>query len=188
MVNERLIAYIQQEEAQGYSAPQLRTWLMRYGHPAEEVDEALRYAGEQNLHPALVNAQPQAPDQESEAKQTVTRGDARPLSITIIAVLFCIQAVTVLVPGIYVLVAGGVAIADLPLIGPIIAGVSIIFSLFFLVQAALFGAAGWGLWTLKRWGRITALVLSVLLCLSIVGLIPGAIYLYFLIREKQAFH
>ena len=49
MVNQELINYIKTEEAQGYSPEQLRTYLLQYGYPSQDVDEAIQYANNNNL-------------------------------------------------------------------------------------------------------------------------------------------
>lgn len=52
-MNPQLIEYIKREEAQGFSAQQLHQWLLKNGYKEEAVVEALQYASQQNLHPAL---------------------------------------------------------------------------------------------------------------------------------------
>ena len=45
MVEKELIDYIKSTEAQGYAPQQLRSFLIKQGHSAKDVDEALRVMG-----------------------------------------------------------------------------------------------------------------------------------------------
>jgi uncharacterized membrane protein (DUF2068 family) len=48
---------------------------------------------------------------------------------------------------------------------------------------------GYGLWTLKNWARIIAIIGSVLICLTIIGIPIGAIFIWLLVKKdtKEAF-
>ena len=52
MVNQQLVNYIKAQEARGYSAQQLRNYLMQKGYNQAEVDGAIRYAGAGNTYPS----------------------------------------------------------------------------------------------------------------------------------------
>ena len=55
MVNHQLINYIKTEEAQGYTAQQIRNYLIQQGYNAQEVDEAISYANQKNIYPTQQN-------------------------------------------------------------------------------------------------------------------------------------
>jgi thiol:disulfide interchange protein len=56
--------------------------------------------------------------------------------------------------------------------------------IFFLLAAANF-AAGWGLWQRREWGRLTAIVLSVIRLINFpVGTIIGGLIIWFLVQPQ----
>jgi cation transport ATPase len=52
MINQELINYIKTEEAQGYTPQQLSDYLIQQGYSAQEVDEAMKYANQQQTNNA----------------------------------------------------------------------------------------------------------------------------------------
>lgn len=83
----------------------------------------------------------------------------RPTGVTIIAVLFFIGGALAILSGLYILAV------PLPWI-PVLTSYQIVIGIAAIIAGGLDIAAGWGLWTLQNWGRITAIVL---LGLSAVG-------------------
>jgi len=68
---------------------------------------------------------------------------------------------------------------------PIVAIVMAFAILLVLVFAAAYGAVGWGLWNLKPWARLGAIVLAGLGLLSIpIGTIIGGLTLWYLFQPE----
>jgi len=182
MVNQGLIKYIKTEEAQGYTPKQLKDVLLKEGWPEKDIDDAIKYANQKNIFPS----------QDLQKKQAVKQ---RPTSITVIAILYFIIAGLGLLNGIYTLLMGESALltggiintnpAIIAIIGTFIAIISIVIIIISLFNALI----GWGLWTLKNWARIIAIIQIILSMLTIVGIPIAAIFLVFLIKKstKEAF-
>ena len=72
----------------------------------------------------------------------------------------------------------GTAAAIIAMIGLLGGGI-------FLLLAAANFAAGWGLWQRREWGRLTAIVLSVIRLINFpVGTIIGGLIIWFLIQPQ----
>ena len=181
MPNKELIKYIKTEEAQGYTPAQLKKVLLGQGWPKKDVDEAIKYADKKNILPAKTSSKKQ-----------------RPTSITVIAILYFISGSLGFLYTMYLMVSGEAAILSNPLLAdnPIAASIASIAGTMIIVTS-LIGAVlnlfniviGWGLWTLKNWARIIAIIQSILVMITIVGLPIGIIFLIFLVKKttKQAF-
>lgn len=86
----------------------------------------------------------------------------RPTGVTIIAVLFFVAGALTILSGLYTLAVPIPYVAWMPAL----TSYQIVIGILAILVGGLDIAAGWGLWTLQNWGRITAIVL---LALSAVG-------------------
>ncbi len=198
MVNPQLIEYLRREEAQGFSAQQLRAWLLQNGYSEQEVDEGLQYAAQQQLHPAF---QPPAPGiapkavgvpgtagagqkaisaeaarAELRRREQAARQHQRSRGVTTAAVLLFVQAVLLLLlAGLIVslrhpLVQGFLGsagetdeeVAGPPFIGTLTGTLGFVLSGMLAVLALALVVAGWGAWKIKKWARMTGLILGIL--------------------------
>jgi hypothetical protein len=121
----------------------------------------------------------------------------RPEGITLLAALFWILAILALVGSLFIVVTKDAIIEfieDQPevteeivdLVDSVLMGTGIII----FVLALLYIITGWGLWTLKSWARIVALILAVISLLSFpIGTIIGIVVLWYLFKPeiKKAF-
>ena len=124
--------------------------------------------------------------------------DTRPEGITLLATLFWILAILALVGSLFMLATKDAIIEiieDQPevtgeiidIVDSVMLGTGII--IFFL--ALCYIITGWGLWTLKSWARIVALILAAISLLSFpIGTIIGIVALWYLFKPdiKKAFH
>lgn len=68
---------------------------------------------------------------------------------------------------------------------PIVAIVTVVVAFALLAFAAFYGVIGWGLWQLKPWARLGAIVLAGLSLLSIpIGTIIGGLTLWYLFQPE----
>lgn len=68
---------------------------------------------------------------------------------------------------------------------PIVAIVIAVVILILLAVAVAFGVVGWGLWTLKPWARLGAIILAVLGLLNVpVGTIISVVTLWYLFQPE----
>lgn len=91
----------------------------------------------------------------------------RPTGITIIAILFFIGGVLTILSGL------GTLTMPVPFIGLVpLASYQVVIGLFLIFLGSIELIAGWGLWTIKNWGRILTIILLVLGAISnlIIGL------------------
>jgi hypothetical protein len=99
----------------------------------------------------------------------------RPTGITILAVLYFIGAVFLLL-GAFAFFAGGSflaqVLASMPGMSTLAGGLVTVVGVVLLAFAALYGATGYGLISLKSWGRILAIIFTVL---GLVGTLVGFI-------------
>ena len=100
----------------------------------------------------------------------------RPLGVTILAILHFIGVFFAICAGLLMILGMGffaAALARAANIGSggagIIAGLGVVLAIFAFIGAAISGLIGWGLWNLKNWARITAMVFAVLGMLGGVG-------------------
>jgi uncharacterized membrane protein (DUF2068 family) len=124
----------------------------------------------------------------------------RPDGVSLLAILFYLLAALSLIGGIFLVAASDSLVdlveeeattdipdwvmnnmRDLLTVGGVIA---IIIGLFYAIT-------GWGLWNLKSWSRLVAIILAVISLLNIpIGTIIGLVVLWYLFKPeiKQAFH
>lgn len=124
--------------------------------------------------------------------------NARPEGIALLAALFWILAILALVGGLFMVGTKDAIIGimeDQPevteeiidLVDSVLLGAGIIT----FVLAILYIITGWGLWKLKSWARIVAMILAVISLLSFpIGTIIGIVVLWYLFKPeiKTAFH
>jgi hypothetical protein len=122
----------------------------------------------------------------------------RPEGITLLAALFWILAILALVGSLFMLATKDAIIKiieDQPevtkeiidIVDSVLLGTGIIIFIF----AICYTITGWGLWTLKSWARIVALILAGISLLSFpIGTIIGIVVLWYLFKPeiKKAFH
>jgi hypothetical protein len=116
----------------------------------------------------------------------------RPDGVTIVSIVHFVEAglflliacVLIMVPFIVSTATRGDAEAReiaLPIVTVVM---SILIGIFFLYGAAN-AVIGWGLWQMQPWGRLGAIVLSVLRCLNIpVGTVIGGLILWYLFQPE----
>jgi hypothetical protein len=99
----------------------------------------------------------------------------RPIGVTILAILCFLMTAVMLLAGLGLGLGMGLVGMSPDVgggMGAMLAGLGIAGAVFFLIIAVLYGLMGWGLWTLKNWARIIALVFAVLgLCFGVLGLL-----------------
>ncbi|MFN2187609.1 MAG: hypothetical protein ACK2T3_02480 [Candidatus Promineifilaceae bacterium] len=107
----------------------------------------------------------------------------RPTGVTVIAVLFIISAIPSLVGTVlFILEAFKEGFTTGPVVSIYTLLLGIVATLFYGVLAL---AAGWGLFSLKDWGRSLAIFVSVFLLFVIpVGTIIGAVVIWYLRKEE----
>jgi len=115
---------------------------------------------------------------------------ARPLGITILAVLAAIGGVFLLLGGLAAVGLGGLAASGTG--SGLLGGLVAVFGILFLILGVVYLAFAYGAWTLKRWawtlgiaGQIVSLALAALNAVSgngvnIVGILISVAILYYL--------
>lgn len=93
----------------------------------------------------------------------------RPTGVTVIAILYMIGAAFCVVLGVLMFVGGGFMATMMNQqasggsgVAGILAGLGAALGVVVLVFGAIDAVVGWGLWSLKEWGRIMAIILSAL--------------------------
>lgn len=111
----------------------------------------------------------------------------RPDGVTLISVYYWFLAVLFAlgICGVFVGLFSSIARGERGIIGAII---GLVFGLFFTVAAALAtGAVGWGLWSLKSWARMAAIVLAILQLFAFpIGTVIGALIIWYLWQDPDA--
>lgn len=113
----------------------------------------------------------------------------RPDGVTLLAIWHFITALFFLL-GMCVISIGLIAVMASP--GPqedaVVAAIAILFVMFVvLVCGGAFALVGWGLWALKSWSRIAAIVLAILQLPGFpVGTIIGGLTLWYLLSDPDA--
>lgn len=176
-MNQQLIDYIKREEAQGYTAQQLHDWLLRYGYQEQDVNEALRYAADKNLHPALDANNPRQPQnkpkldaakarellrQRQQAAAAAARG--RPGVVTAAAILLWVLAGLGILKAAYFLAAFFLTSIqfELPFAAfmygrpGFVVAAGILSICIFQIVVAIY------VWKGERWARITGAILGAL--------------------------
>lgn len=180
MGNQRLMKDIKTGLAEGWPLKKLRGYLVSQWYGPAEVDQALKFT----------------------AGRTEIRSE-RPTSVTILAVLFFISGVFSMFGLIISVVPSLFYSPTIPFLGELVGGfvvyLGILSAFIGVILSAFMGVLGflvaWGLWNLKNWARITAIVLFVLIVLfmlsrfTIIGVLPAVLFIYILVKKstKQAF-
>ena len=126
------------------------------------------------------------------------RIDTRPEGITLLAALFWILAILALVGSLFMMGTKDAIIEimeDQPEVTEeiidLVDSVLLWAGIIIFILAIFYIITGWGLWTLKSWARIAAIVLAVISLLSFpIGTIIGIVVLWYLFKPeiKKAFH
>jgi hypothetical protein len=104
----------------------------------------------------------------------------RPTGVTVISILYFLGAAFCLLFGLLAFAGGGFLATIMNQQGQagasgmagIMAGLGAALGVFFIIIGAVDGLVGWGLWKLKGWARIVALIFSVLgACSQLFGLL-----------------
>ena len=129
-------------------------------------------------------------------EQVISKG--RPDGITLLSALFWILAIIAIIGSLFMLGAKDAIIdiieedSDTPnwvidLVDSIFVGIGVIS----FIIGIIYVIVGWGLWTMKSWARLAAIVLAVISLISFpIGTILGIIILWYLFKPeiKEAFH
>jgi signal transduction histidine kinase len=111
----------------------------------------------------------------------------RPDGVTLISIYYWFLAAlfTLGICGVFVGMFTSIASGERGVVGAIIA---LVFGLFFTLAAAVATAAvGWGLWNLKSWARMAAIVLAVLQLFGFpIGTVIGALIIWYLWQDPDA--
>lgn len=107
----------------------------------------------------------------------------RPTGVTILAVLSFIGAVFTALGGLALMLGMGAAGAAMRQsgeaaggLGALLLGLGAIAGVLFLILAVVYGAIGYGLWTLRSWARIVTLVFMILgAALAALGLLASLV-------------
>lgn len=179
-MDPRVIAYIRSEEAQGFTPVQLRAELMRHGYTAEQADAAIRYADREQIY--------RAPD-HMWSEYHEADAEKRPKVVTVLAAVHfgCGGFATMI--GLLFAAGGFGLVRALP---GFLSGIGFVLYSFTIIMLALgvyLLLVGWGLWSMRRWGRLLALVFSAASLFTVVGIPLSAALYYYLTRAeiKKAF-
>jgi hypothetical protein len=160
MVNQELVDYLKNGVSQGHTLDTLKQHLVTSGYQQSDVDEA---AG---------SVSQGAPVSQGQVNM--------PKEIKVISILFFAMAGLALLVGILSGLLLGLASTYQPN-ALILAGFYFFLG---LIGSAFYFVAGYGLWKMKNWGRILAVLLAILMIPSFVGIIPAGFLLYFLLRKE----
>ena len=175
MVNQQLVDYIRTQEAQGYTQQQLRDSLIQQGYNPIDVHEAIEAAAK----PA------EAQQPENKPKKGVSLG------VTLIALTFLINGGSLVFKNAGNLIRGAPNIAAessinivTALIGGIYSAFFVAFSILWLVVGTIFLLTSLGLWLQKKWGRILAIISSILMMSFIITIPVSIIFLVVLFNRN----
>lgn len=111
----------------------------------------------------------------------------RPDGVTLISVYhwFLAAMFTLGICGVFFGMFSAIAGGERGVIGAVI---GLVFGLFFTVAAAITTAlVGWGLWNLKSWARMAAIVLAILQLFAFpIGTVIGALIIWYLWQDPDA--
>ena len=128
----------------------------------------------------------------------MNKATSRPDGITLLSALFWVLALLAIIGGLIMMVTSNAIIElieeegkDVPhevidLLDSLFIGISIII----IIIGVLYIIAGWGLWTMKSWARLVAIILAIISVLNFpIGTILGIIILWYLFKPeiKEAF-
>ena len=171
MINQALVEYIKQVEQKGFSKDQIRARLLKEGYKEEDIDYAFANAESFRMPPP---AMPELPK--------------RPLGISILAILYIIGGLLSIAFGVLLELSGTAYLEGVPY-ASLITGFITVIAVLLILDGFFNIFIGVGLWKLKRWARICAIVFSILGILSIIGALFSIIFLVILFRKntKKAF-
>ncbi|MFH1211796.1 MAG: DUF2127 domain-containing protein [Candidatus Woesearchaeota archaeon] len=193
MVNQELVEYLKTQLSQGYTAEQMRGFLTQQGYSQADVDDALMFTMQEGAQPQPSQfQQPQGFQSNTPAQQNAAANASglkkRPGSVSFVSIMFFIAGFLNLLFGVIMIVAGSSAHWFIQSLIP--AAAVLVISLFTVIAIAMIfsGAinviAGWGLWNLKNWARILAIVLSALAIFSVITLPLGIIFIILLTKKS----
>ena len=123
-------------------------------------------------------------------EQVVSKG--RPDGITLLSALFWVLAILAIISGLFMIGAkdalieiieedSGTSQSVIDFIDSIFIGVGVIM----FILAIIYIVVGWGLWTLKSWARLAAIILAIISLISFpIGTILGIIILWYLFKPE----
>jgi len=102
-------------------------------------------------------------------------GEARPAGVTIIAILSFVAGILAILAGaLSTLLAGLIGAATDTAVGGIFGGFFAVIGVVILVIGIAYLVTGYGLWQLRRWAWLAALVLSAIsLVITVLGMFGG---------------
>ena len=117
---------------------------------------------------------------------------SRPDGITLLSMLFWVLAILAIIGGIFMLGAKNAIIDIMEEEGDVsqsvidfVDSILIVIGLIAFIIGILYLITGWGLWTLKPWARIIAIVLAIISLFNFpVGTIIGIIILWYLFKPE----
>lgn len=123
-------------------------------------------------------------------EQVVSKG--RPDGITLLSALFWVLALLAIISGLFMIGAkdalieiieedSGTSQSVIDFIDSIFIGVGVIM----FILTIIYIVVGWGLWTLKSWARLAAIILAIISLISFpIGTILGIIILWYLFKPE----
>lgn len=193
MVDSAIIDYVRREESEGYTPDQIRDVLLQQGYAEDDVRAAFDAAHGTSPKPAG-NKMPSMPGSSAipAAAYSAWEGQGtgggsahqRPVSISVIAMLFLLSGIAGWVSGLGLMLnVGTEPFANVPLIGGYLASAFQIMVLVILFIGAMNLISGWGLWNLKNWGRMIAIILMSISLIFIITIPISIVFLYFLMNK-----
>lgn len=174
MVDQRLVAYIRAEEAQGFTPAQLKTFLVSKGYTAMQADEAINYAAHNNLHP---NVKPEHAQPLSESIHVVPAGATVVATLLIILGFFMSSVGTSLIIAKQQLLtmmnmfSGGVAEGASSFVSFIDLSLFLKVGVLLLIVGLIHFGIAWGLLFAKKWGWYAAIVMVSLYSVIAIALV-----------------
>jgi len=176
VADKKLVNWVEKSRKKGYSDRELYDMLVKRGYSDKDIGGVLKIPKKTASIPAKQSVK-QVPSNIKEARKSVV--------LIILTLSFLLSGVGNFYNGIKWLIGyivGGSSATGF--LVSFLGAIGIYFSVFLIIMGCLLMFTAWGLWSLKSWARTTAIVLTILMMLTIVGIPFGIIFLILLLRKK----